>query len=324
VKRSALRCKEAVAVVFSAMSRKNTALVQDDDVSDGEFCPVLTDAWEILVCVAGACRRAGAEAVFCEIEELTKGMRCSVKKSGCLGECSLAPNAVAVRKDQEIMLTRLDSIEKSIDGVIQITGNTIDTNDPDLRKRLMTARQLRVRKQARDEKKWNTAMRGMAGEISVKASAEEKVPIQLELAQLYGCAGMWQSALAIFMQVEATIGLHPQILIQRGLALGKLCYLEDLKDLIAVVGRMKLKQQALILAELNSALMNATSILHKKIFKECDFVTLSGMSTSVLEGATGVVLGPIDAATDRYPIEILSPHVCFAPAIMEQLSFVSE
>jgi hypothetical protein len=44
-------------------------------------------------------------------------------------------------------------------------------------------------------------------------------------------------------------------------------------------------------------------------FKEGDVVSLAGMSTSVLEGAKGTVVGPMDPETCRYPVELFSPQV---------------
>ena len=59
-------------------------------------------ACEVLVCHAGTCRRAGAEAVLAGIEELVDASGgsgyCTVRQSGCLGYCSEAPNAVVRRK----------------------------------------------------------------------------------------------------------------------------------------------------------------------------------------------------------------------------------
>ncbi len=47
-------------------------------------------------------------------------------------------------------------------------------------------------------------------------------------------------------------------------------------------------------------------------FKEGDIVSLAGMSTAVLEGAKGIIVGPMDPASCRYPVKISSPEVLLA------------
>ena len=58
--------------------------------------------------------------------------------------------------------------------------------------------------------------------------------------------------------------------------------------------------------------LHATPIVR---FKEGDIVSLAGMSTAVLEGAKGTVVGAIDPQTRRYPIRLSAPEVLHpAPA----------
>ena len=55
--------------------------------------------------------------------------------------------------------------------------------------------------------------------------------------------------------------------------------------------------------------LQAKPVVRVQQFKEGDVVSLAGMSTPVLEGAKGIVCGPIDADTLRYPIKLSSPEV---------------
>ena len=65
------------------------------------------------MCEAGSCHRAGSEAVLTEIEELA-GEHCSVKRSGCLGACSQAPNVAVVKRGRgETIHTRIDDVHRS-------------------------------------------------------------------------------------------------------------------------------------------------------------------------------------------------------------------
>ena len=44
-------------------------------------------------------------------------------------------------------------------------------------------------------------------------------------------------------------------------------------------------------------------------FKQGDVVSLAGMSTPLLEGAKGTVVGPMDPVSLRYPVQLSSPEV---------------
>jgi hypothetical protein len=52
--------------------------------------------------------------------------------------------------------------------------------------------------------------------------------------------------------------------------------------------------------------LQATPIVR---FKEGDIVSLAGMSTAILEGAKGTVVGAMDPVTLRYPIRLSAPEV---------------
>ena len=85
---------------------------------------------EVLVCHAGTCRRAGAEAVLAEIEELVNASGgsdyCTVRQSGCLGYCSEAPNAVVRQKRSgNSVHMRLRSMEATAKVAERVTGSAL-------------------------------------------------------------------------------------------------------------------------------------------------------------------------------------------------------
>ena len=186
-------------------------------------------AVEVHVCQAGSCRRAGSEAVLLEIEELSKGLGCVVRASGCVGACSEAPNAVVVKKrGRETLHTRIEDVEKSAAVVREATGEAPHLDDPALRQRLTAARQLRVRRQAKGESKWNLAMAGMAEQLASSTDPDVKLQLQFEHAQLSRSAGQWEQALQSLATMEEVAGAHPEVLIEKGKVLGKLGRLDEL------------------------------------------------------------------------------------------------
>ena len=201
-------------------------------------------AAEIHVCQAGSCRREGGEAVLLEIEELAKGYDCSVEASGCVGACGQAPNAVVVKKrasdagdyyarraGTQTLHTRLDDVEKSAEVVREATGQAPSLDDPGLRQRLTAARQLRVRRQAKGETKWNLAMAGMAEQLASTVDPDDKLQLQYEHAILSRSAGAWEQALRSLVAVEEVVGAHPEVILEEGKVLGKLGRLAELAAL---------------------------------------------------------------------------------------------
>jgi len=99
------------------------ALGEDED--DEEASPP-----EILVCQAGSCRRAGSEAVLLEIEELASSVGAAVvQASGCVGNCSNAPNALVVDHRGENMFAELCNIEKSAKVIAYACGRAPNLDD---------------------------------------------------------------------------------------------------------------------------------------------------------------------------------------------------
>ena len=186
------------------------------------YMPPHTDA-QILVCQAGTCRHAGGEAVLLEIEELAQGLGCDVRPSGCVGACGQAPNAVVVKKrSRETLHTRLDDVEASVAVVKEATGIAPSLEDPALRQRLTAARKLRVRRSAKEELKWNGALDGLAEQIASTTDPNDKLNLQFEHVQLSHSAGQYEQALEQLAAVEAVVGTHAEVLMEKGKLLGKL------------------------------------------------------------------------------------------------------
>ncbi len=144
-------------------------------------------ASEIHVCHAGTCLARGAEAVLTEIEELVNqvGGGCAVRRSGCLGYCNEAPNAVVLergtqRLDPSRVHVRIRSLEASAKVVQAATGaRPALTNSA----RLEGLRAARARQHAIAVCKWNLALRGLAEE------AAERPALRSELRALLDKAG---------------------------------------------------------------------------------------------------------------------------------------
>ncbi len=150
-------------------------------------------AVEILVCQARSCRRAGAAGVLLEIEELTKGL-CNVvvSESDCVGNCSMAPNALLLRssgagvqqqEEEGELVAKVTSLSASADVVERATGVRPSLDDPTLRERLGNARQARLAEAARAEARWNTALRALAG-MEAGLRGQDGQPLHGKLAAL--------------------------------------------------------------------------------------------------------------------------------------------
>ena len=189
---------------------------------------------EVLVCQAGSCRRAGSEAVLLEIEELGAAFGLSVRPEGCLGECDRAPNVIVVKDGDEQLHTLLDSVERSAAVVAKATGREPNLDDPELRQRLTDARRLRTRQRAREERKWNAAMKGLAEQIATTADTEAQLELKEELAELLQCAAQWEAALRLFQQVMSAEDHNPNVIMQVGTLLGKLGKRAELDELQGV------------------------------------------------------------------------------------------
>lgn len=149
---------------------------------------------DILVCQADSCKRAAAEAVQLEIEELAKSVRgCQLRvlATGCLGACSEAPNALILKSGREVLHSRLTEVERSVRLVGQATGQQIHCEDPVVVQRLTEARKMRLRMEASKSRKWNAALCGMEAFIN-STSGRQRVQLQLEYAKLLESAAWRQ------------------------------------------------------------------------------------------------------------------------------------
>ncbi len=135
---------------------------------------------------------------------------------------------------EEELHTRVDVLEKSVGIVKDATGHTPNLTDPSLVRSLARARSFRKRQQAKKERKWNTAMNGMAEEIERVKKWEDRLELQVELAQLNTSSGQLERAMAIIISIEEfMVGRsHPMIIQEKGKVLSRLGQLDELEALI--------------------------------------------------------------------------------------------
>ena len=178
-------------------------IIQADDGEELEVGNV-----EIHVCHAGPCRRAGAEAVLLEIEELAREAKgILVQSSGCLGNCSNAPNALMTsgdNGDKEQIFARLCSLSATAGLVEKASGHAPNLDDAAMVGRLQRARRLRVRMEAREESKWNLALSGFADDVAHTEDEEDRAELVQEHAELLAAAGFVDKALEVLSAVAPT------------------------------------------------------------------------------------------------------------------------
>lgn len=213
---------------------------------------------QIEVCQAGSCRAAGSEAVLREIEELAKDYPCSVRPSGCVGACSQAPNAVTVEPDgSETLHTRLVTVDKSVAVVEAATGKAPNIEDPAMWERLGAARRMRMRRLAKEEKRWNAAMSGMNEQIAKTTDLDDRMELETELCELLVSAGRWELAAELLTQIKATTDAmdspDPQIILSLAEVLGKLKRVDAIEVLQEEVWRVFAGQRFARLREQVSA-----------------------------------------------------------------------
>jgi ferredoxin-NADP reductase len=199
----------------------------------------------IHVCQAGPCRRAGGQAVLLEIEELANivgGL--NVQSSGCLGNCSQAPNALLVSDVDEKIFPSLCDLSGSAALVARASGRAPSLEDPAMVARLERARQLRMRMQAREESKWNLALSGMGEAVQNARSAEEREELMQEHAELLASAGYHSKALSMLASSTRMdkLSLHdiPRlgVLLLRTEVLAALGRVAELRELVAHIGQL--------------------------------------------------------------------------------------
>ena len=184
VEASAASAAEASEVESEAESEAESDEAMDvvDAADDGVVA-------EIHVCQAGPCRARGGEAVLAEIEELASAVgQCSVRESGCLGYCQRAPNALVRpkrggKRGAYSVQSRLLPLEASAKVVEYATGRTPPLGDEGMNARLADLRAARSREYARTVFHWNTALRGLAEQVTRRPA------LRSELDQLLGACG---------------------------------------------------------------------------------------------------------------------------------------
>ena len=208
----------------------------------------LVQGVEVLVCQAGPCRRAGGEAVLLEIEELASSVGGSLKvqESGCLGNCSQAPNALLVTGEDEQMFARLCDLSATAALVKCASGRAPSLDDAQLVTRLQRARRLRVRMQAREESKWNLALSGLAEDIQ-RAMAQGDCYLELvqEHSELLAAAGLGDKALEVHTRLGSlsNLGLRDiptlRLLLERAKLLASLGRVADVEALAERVDQLE-------------------------------------------------------------------------------------
>lgn len=185
----------------------------------------------IYVCQAGPCRNAGSEAVLIEIEELAAGLgRCTIEPSGCLGNCSQAPNAIIVKGNEESLHARIRDLEKSAAVVHRAIGIAPNLEDPERKERLADARMLRIRDEARKSSKWNIGLKGF-GEQVARSFGNKRLQLQLEHCRLLSSAGLLELALDSMAEVTRLLPGNLQVWAEYAQLLGRLGRADEVQEL---------------------------------------------------------------------------------------------
>ena len=181
-------------VLIFAPEDSDCLIQADDGMAEEADCGA-----EVHVCQAGPCRRAGGEAVLLEIEELANSVGgVTVEPSGCLGNCSQAPNALLVSGESERIFAKLCDLSSTAHVVELASGKAPSLEDAEMVKRLERARRLRARMEAREESKWNLALSGLAEDVERAESEEDRAELTQEYAELLAAAGFGEKALETF------------------------------------------------------------------------------------------------------------------------------
>jgi len=157
-----------------------------------------------------------------EIEELAKGLgQCTVRPSGCLGNCNQAPNAIIVKSRQESLCARIRDVERSAAVVQQATGRAPNMEDPERTQRLGDARQMRIREEARKSNKWNAALNGFAEHIA-RSSGNKRLQLQFEHSRLLSSAGHLELAAESVAEVAHAVPDEDEVWAEYAQILAKL------------------------------------------------------------------------------------------------------
>ena len=140
--------------------------------------------------------------------------------------------AVVKRGRGETIHTRIDDVHRSAAVVQAATGVTPNLDDPALVQRLQSARMMRTRQKAREQRKWNTAMRGMTEQIEASMDEQEAMELRFDLAKLCSSAAQLEQALQLLEAVERAVGAHPAVVCEKATLLGRLGREADLRTLL--------------------------------------------------------------------------------------------
>jgi len=178
------------------------------------------------------------EAVLLELEELcaSSGGVVKVQPTGCLGNCSNAPNALLSTGGAESIHPRLCTIQHSADLVERACGKAPHLDDEQMVARLTKARRLRVRMQARQESKWNVALAGFQEDLDATTTSGQRVELAAEYAELLVSAGFCDKALHAISFVgdeQLSLGDIPtlQVIIQQAAIFARIGHCDRVKSL---------------------------------------------------------------------------------------------
>jgi ferredoxin-NADP reductase len=222
------------------------------------------------VCMSGTCRLAGGEAVLVEIEELctsnaTAGVdTVTVEASGCLGNCSRAPNALLVRhgaqRVEETMYERLHALSDSEEvALAALRCPQLVPLCADATEKLVQARAVRMRIAAVRELRWNTAAK-----LACAASSGDDDNMQslFECAQILTAGAAHQLAYDVLLRVSAVLPDEPVVTQHTAAALSNLGRPQEACELLAAaILRLPRRASSGLKSFMNDGLLHARSIL---------------------------------------------------------------
>jgi ferredoxin-NADP reductase len=223
------------------------------------------------VCMSGTCRLAGGEAVLAEIEELCATNAAvgvdtvTVEASGCLGNCSRAPNALLVRHgahrvEEETMFERLHSLSDSEEVALSaLRCPQLAPLSADATGKLVQARAVRMRIAAVRELRWNTAAKLAC---AASAGGDDNMQALFESAQILTAGAAHQLAYDVLLRVSAVLPDEPVVTQHTAAALANLGRPQEACDLMAAaIQRLPRRASSGLKSFMNDGLLRARSVL---------------------------------------------------------------
>ena len=168
-----------------------------------------------------------------------------VQSSGCLGNCSNAPNALLVDGHSERIFAKLCSLSASAEVVERASGRAPNLEDAEMVARLQRARRVRIRTEAREESKWNLALAGLAEDVAHAEDEESRMKLVHEQAELLASAGFAGKAAEVLSTVVSFGDLSLQdipklrLLLENVRILARMGRVLDIGDLSSRMDRLQ-------------------------------------------------------------------------------------